>query len=92
MQDINVTLNVRDTIICKCCKKVSEKEVQVTSTSQVINLLDNFILNVISSGNSRCAVIIQNGQNVIIRNIYDYETEICIPSCGCQHFVALSCT
>ena len=66
MQEINVTLNIRDCIICNNCKQIYEKEVLINSFSTTITLLNGYILNLISQSDTRCTVIIQNGQNVII--------------------------
>ena len=92
MQNFNINLNVRDTLICNCCKQIYERDINVTSTSQTITLLNGYILSVISVTDNRCTVLIQNGSYVTIRNIYNFETQICLQSSNCNHILALSCS
>lgn len=92
MQNFNITLKVKDCLICKGCKNIYEKESIVTSSQQVITLLNGYILNVISVSDNRSTVLIQNGQNVFIRNIYNFDTKICISNKTYSHLLSISYT
>ncbi len=92
MQNFNITLKIRDCLCCKGCRQIYEKEVLVTSTDQTITLLNGYVLNVISVSDNRCCVLLQNGPCVFIRNVYDFDTEICISCNNYKHVVSLSYT
>lgn len=91
--DFNVTLNIEDIFCGNCCKDVKEKEVIVTNTNQTVNLQNGFVLNVINVEENFFTVLIQNGTQVIIRNIYtNAVTSICIPNkCG-KHILNITGT
>ncbi len=93
MNDFNITLTIEDIFCNKCCKESKQTQTTVTSTSQTISLQNNYILNIIQVSTNFFTVLIQNGVNVIIRNIYtNFTTSICIPNqCG-THFIRISGT
>ncbi len=84
MNNFNVSLNVKDSIISKCTRDVSSTDTTVTSTSQSINIGNSYQINVVYATNTYVTVIIQNGTYVYIRNIYtNYTSSICLPSNDC---------
>ncbi len=87
---MNITLNINDTYCTKCYKNTLEKTETITSTSDSLQLQNNYSLNVISVSNTRFSVIIQNGNCVIIRNILlGVATSILIPS-KCSHIITIT--
>lgn len=93
MNDFNVTIHIEDLFCENCCKELKEKEITVTNTNQTINLQNGYVLNVINVEDNFFTVLIQNGTQVIIRNIYtNSTTSICIPNkCG-KHILTISGT
>ena len=92
MVNFNVILNIQDCTYSCNCKNCNSNLVTLTSSAQTINLQNGYILNVIATGQNYVTVLIQNGFQVIIRNIRDYETKICIPTRNCTHVVTISAT
>lgn len=89
---MNITVNLLDTYCTKCSKTSISKNEQITSRAATLELQNGFNFNVLSSNDKSCAVMIQNGQKVIIRVIlFDVETSILIPSC-CTHILTLTCS
>lgn len=93
MDNFTVNLTIEDIFCGNCCKEVKERNVIITSTNQTVTLQCNYILNVIFVSSSYFTVLIQNGTQVIIRNIYtNFTSSICLPNqCG-KHFVNISGT
>ncbi len=93
MNDFDVILHIEDIFCGNCCKDVKEKEITVTNTNQTINLQNGYVLNVINVEDNFFTALIQNGTNVIIRNIYtNSTTSICIPNkCG-KHIININGT
>ena len=91
MNNFNITLNIEDIICSKCCKDKESKTLNITSPSQVVNLKENYILNIIDVSSTKFTVLIQNGIEIIIRNIYtSYDMQICLP-CNCAtHLLTVS--
>jgi hypothetical protein len=94
MNDFIVKLDIKDTITSNECCNSLQKTVTITATSQTIMLQNDYILNVIRATPTYCTVLIQNGIEVIIRNIYtNYTTCISLPctsNCS-QQVICLSC-
>lgn len=90
MDTYNVNLTVIDTLSDGCCKNVEKKNVLITSTSQTVNLQDSYILNVIAISENMFTVLIQNGIQVIVRNIYtSFTTDLCLPSNCKRHLLSI---
>lgn len=92
MNNFNVELNIQDCTFSCNCRNCQSNTVTVTNSSQTISLQNNFILSVIATGNNYVTILIQNGFQVIIRNIRNFPTQICIPSRNCNHIVTISAT
>ena len=92
MNTYNVNLTVVDTVIDNCNNKSSQKKtLLVTSTSQTVELQDCYILNIIAVTENMFTVLIQNGIQVIVRNIYTtFATDICLPSECKKHLLTIS--
>ena len=86
MNDFNVSLKSCN---CKNCNSSTDT---ITNVSQTISLQGNYILNVISVNNNFATILIQNGFQVIIRNVRNFPMQICIPTKGCTHIVTLTAT
>jgi len=67
-------------------------KIELTDKNE-INLQNGYVLNVINVEDNFFTVLIQNGTNVIIRNIYtNTSTSICIPNkCG-KHIININGT
>lgn len=91
--NFSVTLNIRDIIISNCTKNTNNSDIIVISTTQVINLQNGYILNVVGVNQRYITVVIQNGTYVYIRNIFlNYDCNICLPTenpCTCKHILTL---
>ncbi len=93
MNEFNITLNIEDLICGKCCKDKESKTLTITSTSQVVNLKENYILNIVDVSSTKFTVLIQNGIETIIRNIYtSYDMQICLPCRCATHILTVSGT
>ncbi len=92
MEDFNVVVNICECIIDNCCcKNTSEREVTVTNTSQQIMLCDNFVINIVRVSETFFTILIQNGTQIIIRNIFtSYPMSICLPASNCtKHIIKI---
>lgn len=84
MNNFNVNLNIRDTIISKCTKNINSTDTVITSTTQTISIGNSYQINVVYATNTYITLIIQNGTYVYIRNIYtNYNSTICLPNNDC---------
>lgn len=93
MNGFNVNVEITDTICDKCCKNTVTKTVLVTSPSQQIDLQNNYVLNVIDITSTYFTVLIQNGINTIVRNVFtNYAMQICLPDKCFQHVLTISGT
>jgi len=80
MNNINVSLCISDFICVNNCKSLLEKEVIVTSTTDSICLKCDFLLNIIRVQDNFFTILLQNGFQTYIRNIFEDETfQICLP-------------
>ena len=89
MNTFNVNLNICECIYCNNCKECHEREVNVTNSTQTIRLKCGFLLNVIAVNGNVVTVLIQNGFQVIIRNIRNFQTQLCIPNNSCTQILTL---
>lgn len=89
MDNFNVILNIQDCIYSCNCKNCNSTNITVTNTSQTISLQNGYILNIIAVNNNFATILIQNGFQVIIRNIRDFPVQICIPTKCCTHVVTI---
>lgn len=92
----NYTVNF--CIIDRCCINGSsntlQKEVNVTDINTTILLHNNYTLNILSVNENYCSVIIQDGINTYILNIYTtFATELCVCNTNnSSHKLSISCT
>lgn len=83
MANINVSLCINDFICVNNCKSITEKEITVTSTTESICLKCDFLLNIIRVEDNSFTILLQNGFQTYIRNIFENETfQICLPCCN----------
>ncbi len=93
MNTYNVNLTIIDTLLDGCCKNVEKKSILITNSSQTVNLQDSYILNVVAIKENMFTVLIQNGVQVIVRNIYtNFSTDLCLPSTCKKHLLNISGT
>lgn len=93
MGNFNVRLTVEDLICSKNCRDREEKTVYISDVSQSVNLKECYVLNIVSATSTYFTVIIQNGIETIIRNIYtSYPTQICLPCRCAKHLLTISGT
>lgn len=92
MNDFNVRLNLIECFTDECgCKHIYEREVTVTSVNQTINLFNNYTLNIVRVTDTYFTVLIQNGVNVLIRNIYTTYPQTCVlPGTNCRQTITCS--
>ena len=83
MNTFNISLCINDYICVNNCKNLLEKQVIVTSSNDSICLKCDYLLNVIRVQDNFFTILLQNGFQTYIRNIYENETfQISIP---CQN-------
>lgn len=90
MDNFNITLTIKDCIYSCNCKNCNSSTVTVTATSQTLSLQNNYILNVIAVDSNYATILIQNGFQVIIRNVRNFPMQICISTKNCTHIVTLT--
>lgn len=91
MDDFNVTLTITDVICCKNCKDSNQVTTIVTNTNQVIELKGNYILNIVRVSSTFFTVLIQNGVETIIRNVFvSSPVQLCLPCKCCSHMLTIS--
>ena len=90
MININITLCIIDFICENNCKSLLEKDITITNTSDSICLKCDYLLNIIRVQDNYFTVLLQNGFQTYIRNVFEGETlQICLPcSCG-THILTL---
>lgn len=92
----NYTVNF--CIIDKCCNNGNsntiQKETSITNINTTVLLHNNYTLNILSVNENYCSVIIQNGINIYILNVYTaFPTELCIcNTCNNSHRLTISIT
>lgn len=80
MNPFSINLCIIDRICTGNIKNVLQKEVTVTSTTQSICLNCNYLLNIVRVENNLFTILLQNGLQTYIRNLYENETfQICMP-------------
>lgn len=91
MDTYNVNITVEDSLTdCSCFRNTEKKSLTVTRTSETICLQENYILNIVSASENMFTVLIQNGTQVIVRNIYTtFATELCLPSNCKKHLLCI---
>lgn len=91
MNDFNVEVFTKDCICDKCFKNCIEKNTCVNNVSTTIELQNNYILNVVNITNTYFTVLIQNGVETIVRNIYtNFDTQICLVDKCIKHLIIIS--
>lgn len=80
MNTFNISLCISDYIYINNCKNLLEKQVIVTNSNDSICLKCDYLLNIIRVQNNFFTILLQNGFQTYIRNIYENETfQICLP-------------
>ena len=80
MNSFSINLCILDYICVNNTKDVLQKEIVVTSTAQSICLHCNYILNIIRVNENSFTILLQNGFQTYIRNIFFNENfQICLP-------------
>lgn len=93
MNNFNVTITIEDLICSNNCKDREVITKTITNTSETINLKESYILNIVNVTNSYFTIIVQNGFNTIIRNVFtSYQTKICLPCKCANHILTISGT
>lgn len=90
MINLNITLKFIDSCCNNCFKNSIEKEIAFTSITMQSEVQEGYLINVLSQDTLTCTIIIQNGQNVIIRKLlYNVETKILLPS-SLNHIITIT--
>ena len=71
MNTFNVSLCISDFICVNNCKNLLEKQVIVTNSNDSICLKCDYLLNVIRVQDNFFTILLQNGFQTYIRNIYE---------------------
>lgn len=80
MTNFDINLCINDFICVNNCKDVLQKDINVTSTSQSICLHCGYLLNIIRVQDNSFTILLQNGFQTYIRNIFFNESfQICLP-------------
>ena len=88
--DINVSLHICDMLYINNCKEIFQKDITLTNTSESICLKCNFLLNIVRVQNNSFTIILQNGFQTYIRNIFENETfQICLPCKNGIHILTI---
>lgn len=79
MNNFNINLCISDFICVNNSKDILQKDIIITSTTQSICLHCGYLLNVIRVENNFFTILLQNGFQTYIRNIFFNETfQICL--------------
>lgn len=82
---MNISCKLIDTYCGNCFKNTIEKNLTITNSKTQIEAQNGYLINVLYCDTLTCCIIIQNGENVIIRIIpFETETSILIPSNNSQ--------
>lgn len=91
MNDFNITLTIQDLVYCNNCCDKETNTLTITSINDTINLKCGYILNVVRVGTNFFTVLIQNGINTYIRNVFtSYPMQLCICSNKVNHIITIS--
>lgn len=92
MNTFNVLLTLIECNVDECCcKHVYERDITVVSSNQIINLFNGYILNIVRVTDTYFTVLMQNGTQVVVRNVYtSFPTSLTLPDTNCCHTVTIS--
>ena len=93
MDNFNVNITIKDICCNNCCKCVNERTLNITDSSTIISLQDNFSFRIISVSSSRVVFEIRKGFLRFIRFGYiNISTNICLPCGECcnEHIVIIT--
>lgn len=91
MNNFSVTITIEDLICSNNCKDKDTKTRTITSINETINLKEDYILNIVNVTSSSFTIIVQNGINTIIRNVFtSYSTKLCLPCKCANHILTIS--
>ena len=91
MNNFNIAITIEDLIYSNNCKDKEIKTKTITNTNDTINLKEDYILNIVNITNTYFTIIIQNGINTIIRNVFtSHQTRICLPCKCANHIITIS--
>lgn len=92
---MNIVLDVTQCCICPCFRKIFEKSYTIADLTQTINLVNGYTLSILSYTNTSISILIQNDNNMYIRNLFtSYPFEICINDncCNCNYYLSIVTT
>ncbi len=94
MTDFSVDLDIIDLCCSKGFNNKIQKSLTITDTQTTLLLQCNYTLNVINITEEYITILIQDGINVIVSNVYTtFTSEICITSCkNISHTLFVSCS
>ncbi len=93
MNDFNITLTIEDLIYSNNCCDKETTTLNVKNINDTISLKCGYILNVIRVSNNFFTVLIQNGINTYIRNVFtNYPMQLCIGNNLVNHVITISGT
>lgn len=91
MNNFSVTITIDDLICSNNCKDKDTKTRTITNVNETINLKENYSLNIVNVTNTAFTIIVQNGINTIIRNVFtSYSTKLCLPCKCATHTLTIS--
>lgn len=90
MNCFNVTITIEDLICSSRCKDNETNTITIKNSNETIHLKENYILNIIRVENSFFTILIQNGVNTIIRNVYtNASIQLCLPCRCAKHILTI---
>lgn len=90
MNNFNVNIYISDYICASNCQNTLEKDTTLTSTSDTLTLQCNYVLNIVRVSGILFTILLQNGIQTYIRNIYQNESfQICLPCRNGIHIITI---
>lgn len=91
MDTFNVTITIQDLVYSNNCCDKDTTTLTITSINDTINLKCGYILNIIRVNTNFFTVLIQNGINTYIRNVFvNYPMQLCISNNKVNHVITVS--
>ena len=93
MDNFNVNITIKDICCNNCCRSINERTLQLTNSSDVVSLQDNFSFRIISTANGRAVMEIRKSFLRFIRFGYvNIPTNICLPcgNCCAEHRLVIT--
>ena len=91
MDGFIVNITIEDCVRDNCSSCCRQKMLTITNTNQTIELQCGYVVNIIQANSRYFTVLIQNGTETIIRQIFTtFETQICLPNRCKHHLLTIS--